>query len=105
MLPSAQGVSTMGRTPCVLVIDDDRLLCELIRTPFDLEGFEVKTAYERSEAARVLVESRPDAILLVIGLPGIDGIFYLERLRETPHTRKIPIVAISGAADGGRSHS
>jgi response regulator RpfG family c-di-GMP phosphodiesterase len=93
----------MGRTPCVLVIDDDRLLCELIRTTFDLEGFEVKTAYDVIEAERVLVESRPDAILLDIGLPGIDGIFYLERLRETPHTRKIPIVAISGSEEAGRS--
>ena len=93
----------MGRRPCVLVIDDDRLLCELIRTTFELEGFEVNTAYDVIEAERVLVESRPDAILLDIGLPGIDGIFYLERLRETPHTRKIPIVAISGSEEAGRS--
>jgi CheY-like chemotaxis protein len=55
------------------------------------------------EAERVLVESRPDAILLDIGLPGIDGIFYLERLRETPQTSKIPIVAISGSEEAGRS--
>jgi cyclic di-GMP phosphodiesterase len=93
----------MGRTPRVLVIDDDRLLCELIRTTFELEGFEVATAYDVIEAERVLVESRPDAILLDIGLPGIDGIFYLERLRETPQTSKIPIVAISGSDEAGRT--
>src|SRR5690242_1505223 len=87
----------------VLVIDDDRMLCELIRTTFELEGFDVDTAYDVIEAERVLVESRPDAILLDIGLPGIDGIFYLERLRETPNTRKIPIVAISGSEEAGRS--
>src|SRR5215472_1900769 len=93
----------MGRRPRVLVIDDDRLLCELIRTTFELEGFEVDTAYDVIEAERVLVESRPDAILLDIGLPGIDGIFYLERLRETPATSTIPIVAISGSDEAGRS--
>jgi response regulator RpfG family c-di-GMP phosphodiesterase len=86
-----------------LVIDDDRLLCELIRTTFELEGFEVSTAYDVIEAERVLVETRPDAILLDIGLPGIDGIFYLERLRETPQTSRIPIVAISGSDEAGRS--
>ena len=80
----------MGRTPRVLVIDDDRLLCELVRTTFELEGFEVDTAYDVIEAERVLVGSRPDAILLDIGLPGIDGIFYLERLRETPQTSTDP---------------
>ena len=93
----------MGRTPRILVIDDDRLLCELVRTTFELEGFEVDTAYDVIEAERVLVESRPDAILLDIGLPGIDGIFYLERLRETPHTSRIPIVAISGSEEAGRA--
>ncbi len=93
----------MGRTRRVLVIDDDRLLCELVRTTFELEGFEVDTAYDVIEAERVLVESRPDAILLDIGLPGIDGIFYLERLRETPNTSKTPIVAISGSEEAGRS--
>ena len=93
----------MGRTPRVLVIDDDRLLCELVRTTFELEGFDVDTAYDVIEAERVLVGSRPDAILLDIGLPGIDGIFYLERLRETPQTSKIPIVAISGSDEAGRA--
>jgi response regulator RpfG family c-di-GMP phosphodiesterase len=86
-----------------LVIDDDRLLCELVRTTFELEGFEVSTAYDVIEAERVLVETRPDAILLDIGLPGIDGIFYLERLRETPQTSRIPIVAISGSDEAGRA--
>jgi response regulator RpfG family c-di-GMP phosphodiesterase len=93
----------MSRTRRVLVIDDDRLLCELVRTTFELEGFEVDVAYDVIEAERSLVESRPDAILLDIGLPGIDGIFYLERLRETPQTSKLPIVAISGSEEAGRS--
>ena len=93
----------MRRARRVLVIDDDRLLCELVRTTFELEGYEVDTAYDVIEAERVLVESRPDAILLDIGLPGIDGIFYLERLRETPQTSKIPIVAISGSDEAGRT--
>jgi DNA-binding response OmpR family regulator len=93
----------MGRKRRVLVIDDDRLLCELIRTTFELEGFEVDVAFDVIEAERVLVGTRPDAILLDIGLPGIDGIFYLERLRETPQTSKIPIVAISGSDEAGRA--
>ena len=92
----------MRRTRRVLVIDDDRMLCELIRTTFELEGFDVDTAYDVIEAERVLAESRPDAILLDIGLPGIDGIFYLERLRETPQTSKLPIIAISGSEEAGR---
>jgi putative two-component system response regulator len=93
----------MSRARRILVIDDDRLLCELVRTTFELEGFEVDTAFDVIEAERALGTSRPDAILLDIGLPGIDGIFYLERLRETPQTSRIPIVAISGSEEAGRT--
>ena len=93
----------MRRTRRVLVIDDDRLLCELIRTTFELEGFAVDAAHDVIEAEKALADSRPDAILLDIGLPGVDGIFYLERLRETPQTSKLPIVAISGSDEAGRS--
>ncbi|HLY86452.1 MAG TPA: HD domain-containing phosphohydrolase [Gaiellaceae bacterium] len=93
----------MGRKRRVLAIDDDELLCELIRTTFELEGFEVDTAWDVIEAERALAKSRPDAILLDIGLPGIDGVFYLERLRETPQTSRIPIVAISGSEEAGRA--
>jgi response regulator RpfG family c-di-GMP phosphodiesterase len=93
----------MGRRHRILVVDDDELLCELIRTTFELEGFHVDSARDVIEAERVLAKSRPHAILLDIGLPGIDGIFYLERLRETPLTRKIPIVAISGSDEAGRA--
>ena len=99
------GLNEMGRTRRVLAIDDDELLCELIRTTFELEGFEVATARDVIEAERALTKTRPDAILLDIGLPGIDGVFYLERLRETPHTSKIPIVAISGSEEAGRAAS
>jgi cyclic di-GMP phosphodiesterase len=93
----------MRRTRRVLVIDDDRLLCELVRTTFELEGFAVDCAHDVIEAEKVLAGSRPDAILLDIGLPGVDGVFYLERLREAPQTRKIPIVAISGSDEAGRA--
>jgi putative two-component system response regulator len=96
------GVSRARR---VLVIDDDQLLCELVRATFELEGYVVDAAADVIEAERVLAEWRPDAIVLDIGLPGIDGLFYLERLREAPQTRSIPIVTISGSEEAGRAAS
>ena len=85
----------------ILVVDDDRLLCELVRTTFELEGFEVHEAHHVIEAERALAEAKPDAIVLDIGLPGIDGLFYCERLRESPQGRSVPIVVISGSAEVG----
>ena len=55
----------MGRTRRVLVIDDDRLLCELVRTTFELEDFDVVVAYEVTRRECRLVpksrDSRADA--------------------------------------------
>jgi response regulator RpfG family c-di-GMP phosphodiesterase len=54
------------------------------------------------EAEKRLSESVPDVIVLDIGLPGIDGVFYCERLRESLRTRRLPIIAISGSEEAGR---
>jgi ribonuclease P protein subunit RPR2 len=85
----------------VLVIDDDPALCAMLRASLELEGIEVAEAHDVIESESVLVERPPDAIVLDIGLPGVDGVFYCERLRETPRTREIPIVAISGSEEAG----
>src|SRR5690348_4218160 len=85
----------------VLVVDDDPALCELLRTTFELEGISVLEAQHVIEAERILIGARPDAIVLDIGLPGVDGIFYCERLRESPQTKTIPIIAISGSHEAG----
>jgi response regulator RpfG family c-di-GMP phosphodiesterase len=86
----------------VLVIDDDRLLCEMLRGALELEGIDVDEAHHVIQAEKILAEAVPDVIVLDIGLPGIDGVFYCERLRQSPRTKKIPIVVISGSDDAGR---
>ncbi len=86
----------------VLVVDDDRGLCEMLRLVLELEGLTVVTAHHVIEAEKRIAESVPDVMVLDIGLPGIDGVFYCERLRESLRTRRLPIVAISGSEEAGR---
>ncbi len=83
----------------VLVVDDDLAVCDLVRTTLELDGFRVTEAHHVIEAERVVEDHVPDAILLDIGLPGIDGLFYCERLRENPKTKLTPIIVISGSSD------
>ena len=72
--------------PHVLVVDDDLALCELVRAALELEGIAVDEAHHVVEADRLLHERIPDAVVLDIGLPGIDGLFFCGRLRENPQT-------------------
>jgi response regulator RpfG family c-di-GMP phosphodiesterase len=83
----------------VLVVDDDESVCDLVRAALELEGFEVSDARHVIEAEGLIEKRVPDAILLDIGLPGIDGLFYCARLREKPRTRDVPIIVISGSIE------
>ena len=87
----------------VLVVDDDLELCRLIRAVLELEGIEVREAGHVVEAERMMIERVPDAVVIDIGLPGIDGLFYCRRLRDSPRTRSLPIVVISGSGQAGAS--
>jgi response regulator RpfG family c-di-GMP phosphodiesterase len=92
---------TTQRKPRVLVVDDDAALCEMLRQAFELEGIDAVEAHHVIESESVLADTTADAIVLDLGLPGIDGVFYCERLREARRTRTIPIVAISGSESAG----
>jgi response regulator RpfG family c-di-GMP phosphodiesterase len=89
------------RKPIVLVVDDDPLLCEVLRTTLELEGIVVHEAGDVIAAEQALSAQLPDAIVLDVGLPGVDGLFYCARLRESARTRSVPIVVISGSREAG----
>src|SRR5581483_487772 len=75
----------------------------LVRAALELEGITVDEAHHVVEAEKLLHERKPTAIVLDIGLPGIDGLFYCARLRENPQARNLPIIAISGSESNGTS--
>jgi len=92
---------TRQHRPNVLVVDDDAMLCELLRATLELRGIDMYEAGHVIEAEQRLAAGLPDAIVLDVGLPGVDGLFYCERLRESPRTRAVPIVVISGSREAG----
>jgi len=72
----------------VLVVDDEPTLTDLLSMALRYEGWEVRTAGEGRQALTIAREFRPDAIVLDIMLPDIDGLQVLQRVRadgsETP---------------------
>ncbi|QAT49467.1 response regulator transcription factor [Caproiciproducens sp. NJN-50] len=68
--------------PCkILVVDDETDIVELLRDYFEINGYEVLTAYNGSEALKQ-VEKLPDLILLDINLPDIDGLQVCTKIRS-----------------------
>jgi len=82
--------------PRVLLVDDDSALLKLLEVNFRLEGFEALTAASGREALAIAAEQHPDAIVLDLMLPGMDGYEVCDRLRADPATASVPIVFLSG---------
>ncbi|MGW0703171.1 response regulator [Streptomyces sp. NPDC002867] len=79
----------------VLVVDDNRVIRQLIRVNLELEGFEVVTAADGAECLDVVHRVRPDVITLDVVMPRLDGLRTAARLRADPAIRHVPLAIIS----------
>jgi CheY-like chemotaxis protein len=89
-----------GSSGRVLVVDDNKVIRQLIRVNLELEGFEVVTAADGAECLEVVQRVRPDAITLDVVMPRLDGIRTAARLHADPRTRDIPLAIISACTQG-----
>jgi two-component system, OmpR family, response regulator MprA len=67
----------------LLVVDDDPSVREALALVLDLNGFEVTTAIDGREAIRTLSVASPDAVVLDVLMPGLDGLEVCRRMRAT----------------------
>lgn len=83
----------------VLVVDDDALTIEILRTILDLEDFDVRTATDGAAALAAIEAERPDVVVLDVMMPNMSGLEVCERLRAEPETKDLPIILLT-ARDG-----
>jgi response regulator RpfG family c-di-GMP phosphodiesterase len=85
----------------ILIVDDDPSLRLLLRTTFDAVEFAVEEADSAEAASEVARFWRPSAVILDIGLPGMDGIAFCRELKRDPERAPI-VVLLTGAENGER---
>jgi DNA-binding response OmpR family regulator len=83
----------------VLVVDDDPSVRALVRDVLELEGHVVELAVDGYAALRAAAAARPDAVVLDVLMPGMDGHEVLARLRATTDGLELPVVMLTAAAD------
>ena len=76
----------------VLIIDDDKHICQILKDYFKFDNFEVILAYSGKEGLKKIEEEEPDIIILDIMLPELNGWEVVQRLR--PHN-DIPVIMLS----------
>ncbi len=76
----------------ILVVDDEKAIRRFLKMSLTSQNYEVEEAKSGKEAVEVLKSFRPDAILLDLGLPDMDGVQVTKKIREITQT---PIVIVS----------
>src|SRR5437016_4317826 len=85
----------MQRKVSVLVVDDDARLLRLVRVNLERAGFAVNTASNGAAALDELAAVPPDAVVLDITMPGIDGFTLTQQIREISNLPIIMLTALS----------
>lgn len=79
----------------ILVVDDDRAICEVVKDTLEIEGFSVITARGSDNAIEKIEQIHPMIIILDLNLPGINGFELTRILKKDIKTKNIPIILIS----------
>jgi CheY-like chemotaxis protein len=79
----------------ILIVDDNQAMVEALTIVVNSRGHEALVAFSGEEALDLVKMERPDVVLLDLTMPGIDGFETLDRLRELPQGRELPVLIIT----------
>lgn len=85
-------------TYVILVVEDNERNLKLLRDVLEYAGYDVRVARTAEDGISSALSEPPDLVLMDLQLPGIDGMEALRRLRESPRTADIPVVAVTAQA-------
>ena len=83
----------------ILIVEDDPVLLKMYTEKFTFDGFTVLNAKDGEEALEVALKEKLDAILLDIMLPRMSGTDFLEKFRENPKGKGVPVVALTNLTE------
>ncbi len=85
--------------PFVLVVDDNKITTKLLRRYLEAKGFEATEAYDGIDCLEKVEERQPDAIVLDVMMPRLDGYETAKRLKAQEHTKDVPVVIVTALND------
>jgi CheY-like chemotaxis protein len=87
----------VSQPPKILLVEDELASAEAVGFLLQMNGFEVAAAANGREALDCLDEIRPDLVLSDIMMPVMDGLELVQKIRENPEHRDLPVILMSAA--------
>lgn len=93
--------------PTILAVDDNEIHCYTLIRTLEHGGYRVLHARTGSHALTIALKDKPDAILLDVNLPDVNGFEVCARLKADPETRNIPVVfhTATNGTSAARNHA
>ena len=83
----------------ILVVDDEKIIRERMKSLLELEGYEVSIAENGTEGLKVFEETKPHIAIVDIKMPGIDGIEVLKQIKATDSLTEVFMVTGHGGIE------
>ncbi|MCD6429170.1 response regulator [bacterium] len=81
----------------ILIIEDEEILLDLLKSKLETLGYEVYTAIDGEEGLKAIREIVPDLVLLDIIMPKMSGFEVMEEMQKDPSIKEIPVIVISNS--------
>ena len=98
-MPTERLSTTDARRACILVVDDEPLVADLIADALGLEGYEVETAKNGREALEKIAARSYDAILSDLRMPELDGVGLYRELEQEDQSLLLRLAFVSGTTE------
>ena len=89
----------MDNKPLILAVDDISVNLTLLRSQLRFSDYDIITASSGQEALDLIQAARPDAVLLDIMMPDMDGFEVLEAIRNNPATEELPVIMLTSLSE------
>lgn len=84
----------------ILVVEDDELVCQLMRLTLERKGYRVEVATNGMDGFDLALTLKPDLIITDVSMPIADGAHLVRRVRDTEQLRHTPIIVTTGYGTG-----
>lgn len=88
----------------ILIIEDDRDLCDIVKSLLELKGYQAFKAHTAEDGIRLITGKKPDLVIMDVMLPGMTGPEAVKELHTHGEGRSIPIIFLTGLVKEGDSY-
>lgn len=85
----------MSEKKKILLIEDDKALCQIYRLNLEIANFEVEEAHDGKVGLAYALTHQPDLVILDLMLPSVNGLELLKVIKEKESTRNIPVLVLT----------